>query len=909
MRPQIKNIGDVGLSDNTNSGYGRGGNNMNIKKKRKRFLTGILTLCMVMSMAYIPMQVRAENENLELGWSGATVSGGDFTGANGTATLTIGGERYNGNSSRVVIDSLDTEIVVELTANEEGKKGVLRTGGESGLSFPDDAAVTVGKVTTYTFTLRSLGVADLATFVALNVAFEDNNPGGGNTEAPTDAISVELWDNFGNLLDYGQYSSTEVPEGMPVIGAKIQYSYDGNAWNELANSSDTNLVYDGSRYVFHASVATVYLKVISVEGGFLASAALEGIDDGYKVWEGPMENGKIYTLNEQKTYDLKYDDGNKTITWSDDSDKYGVDGVVQNGTVKIISAVDSEGNSVLNDSEPFMQNEHEGYISIKAGATVTVQIKPNYGYQFISGSLNGNVVTAGSEVSIFTFTMPKTNLHLSALFTKCEDKVIAGAKDVTGAEIVGGAKVIDSGNLELTVTDSAISDADKNKLQSSDAASGVEVKSWLEVDLAQIVNKGSSTEVWRKDLEELTDKITVTLQVGTDHDASKQYVVVREHQGVYEKIPAIYDAAAGTLTFESDKFSNYAVGTVEPKQNVQDVLDSGWSNAPGAAADVVSDLLSNFTVAKIASEVQATDGTVNTALLTKLKSLENDYATDKSIVNKEPAIDSAVSGSINGKVSVMGAAFNAADSSSVQLVIGDKAGSGIAISSSSYSKSVQLDLKLMQTRSAGSATAIEGNLRMPVTITMPVPNGIDSSKMVILHDKNGDGTSDETVPYSLAAGKVTFTVTHFSNFAFAERASSDDSDASSDSQSSTSSTAVKEETVSVPIEYIVVKGDTLGKIARRNHMSLSALLALNPQIKNPNLIRPGQKIVVGFTGKIVASQTPAANPNAEYYVVQRGDYLYKIARKNKLSLGQLAALNPEIMSQRYIYAGQKIRVK
>ena len=198
---------------------------------------------------------------------------------------------------------------------------------------------------------------------------------------------------------------------------------------------------------------------------------------------------------------------------------------------------------------------------------------------------------------------------------------------------------------------------------------------------------------------------------------------------------------------------------------------------------------------------------------------------------------------------------------------------------------------------------------MPVTITMPVPNGIDSSKMLILHDKNGDGTSDETVPYSLAAGKVTFTVTHFSNFAFAERASSDDSDASSDSQSSTSSTAVKEETVSVPIEYIVVKGDTLGKIARRNHMSLSALLALNPQIKNPNLIRPGQKIVVGFTGKIVASQTPAANPNAEYYVVQRGDYLYKIARKNKLSLGQLAALNPEIMSQRYIYAGQKIRVK
>lgn len=34
---------------------------MNIKKKLQRFLTRILTLCMVMSMAYIPVQVRAEN--------------------------------------------------------------------------------------------------------------------------------------------------------------------------------------------------------------------------------------------------------------------------------------------------------------------------------------------------------------------------------------------------------------------------------------------------------------------------------------------------------------------------------------------------------------------------------------------------------------------------------------------------------------------------------------------------------------------------------------------------------------------------------------------------------------------------------------------------------------------------------
>ena len=44
--------------------------------------------------------------------------------------------------------------------------------------------------------------------------------------------------------------------------------------------------------------------------------------------------------------------------------------------------------------------------------------------------------------------------------------------------------------------------------------------------------------------------------------------------------------------------------------------------------------------------------------------------------------------------------------------------------------------------------------------------------------------------------------------------------------------------------YTVVRGDTMWAIARRYGMSLSALVALNPQIKNPNLILVGQKVRV-----------------------------------------------------------------
>ena len=41
-----------------------------------------------------------------------------------------------------------------------------------------------------------------------------------------------------------------------------------------------------------------------------------------------------------------------------------------------------------------------------------------------------------------------------------------------------------------------------------------------------------------------------------------------------------------------------------------------------------------------------------------------------------------------------------------------------------------------------------------------------------------------------------------------------------------------------------MKGDTLWAIARSYGLSLTELIALNPQIKNPNLIRVGDEVRV-----------------------------------------------------------------
>ena len=47
--------------------------------------------------------------------------------------------------------------------------------------------------------------------------------------------------------------------------------------------------------------------------------------------------------------------------------------------------------------------------------------------------------------------------------------------------------------------------------------------------------------------------------------------------------------------------------------------------------------------------------------------------------------------------------------------------------------------------------------------------------------------------------------------------------------------------------HVVVKGDTMTAIAKKYGMTLSALIKLNPQIKDPNIIRVGEKIYIKAT--------------------------------------------------------------
>lgn len=98
--------------------------------------------------------------------------------------------------------------------------------------------------------------------------------------------------------------------------------------------------------------------------------------------------------------------------------------------------------------------------------------------------------------------------------------------------------------------------------------------------------------------------------------------------------------------------------------------------------------------------------------------------------------------------------------------------------------------------------------------------------------------------------------------------------------------------------YTVHEGDTLSGIAKKYHISLAQIEHLNPQITNPDLIYPGEKVKVS---------APTTNGSA-VYTVKKGDTLSGIAKAHGLSLAQIEARNPQIKTPSLIYPGDKVYV-
>jgi LysM repeat protein len=98
--------------------------------------------------------------------------------------------------------------------------------------------------------------------------------------------------------------------------------------------------------------------------------------------------------------------------------------------------------------------------------------------------------------------------------------------------------------------------------------------------------------------------------------------------------------------------------------------------------------------------------------------------------------------------------------------------------------------------------------------------------------------------------------------------------------------------------YIVLPGDTMSGIAFRYNLALNALLVANPQVVDPDLIYPGQALQIPPSGPVIPIT------GRRIYIVLSGDTLSGIAARYGTSVPALWVANPGITNPDLIYPGQ-----
>mgnify|MGYP006875288703 CR=1 FL=1 len=252
----------------------------------------------------------------------------------------------------------------------------------------------------------------------------------------------------------------------------------------------------------------------------------------------------------------------KTMIW--DSDKTNNPSIkdnelLKNGTIEILDIKDSSGNSVGLDNVKQDLDKNNGWASIVPGSKVILRLKPNYGYQLTSITINDKKLEAGEEQSTFEYIMPDTNVHISGIFEKVDDKVNTKSDKVKNGVIELNEKEIDTGTVVLSVEDINLSKEQISNFEKN--ANGYHISSYLNINLSQVIYKGNQENIWENELRELNNPAKITLKLEDGIDGNEVIIVHEKHDGTYEIIPTTYNSETNTITFSTTSFSNYAIAS------------------------------------------------------------------------------------------------------------------------------------------------------------------------------------------------------------------------------------------------------------------------------------------------------------------------------------------------------------
>ncbi len=370
--------------------------------------------------------------------------------------------------------------------------------------------------------------------------------------------------------------------------------------------------------------------------------------------------------------------------------------------------------------------------------------------------------------------------------------------------------------------------------------------------------------------------------------------------------------------------------TTAPVDQIVDELNKVLDENSDAAAEEV--------VAALREAVDGDIAEIGTAMTEsrefrdKVESLEKKYAEEKGITIKEPVVTDAAKQYVDsGKVGIVGAAFNASPGTSVKLWMDEAEKPDNLKELPGNYKTLALDITAYY-----DEFPIEGITDMPMTITMSVPAGFNAGRMEIRHYAYHLDTTYDTLDFVLNDdGTISFSVISFSTFAFIEAPSSSEpgTDTPSTPSKGTGSNTKQQDN----LESLIASAapGTIVRITKEQNINSLSNGVMKQLVKRGDVALEMEYTYNGVDYHIIipaglaenndipwygplylssyysnyAVNANFVNPVSSVYVVQRGDTLSRIARRNNTTVAKLAAVNPQIKNVNRIMPGQIITIQ
>lgn len=525
--------------------------------QKKKIMPALTALCLIMNLMFpIFKAYAAEKNEVTLNFTNGTIT-------DGKVVYTSSGESSKGEIELVAknnMDSYDSQAISEnnmkIDLNE--KDYYLKTASKISVENPDEIP----------------GAAANTSYNALYI---------GDTR-------FDVTSNPYVKLDTAQFSGTlnirlqkeSAPSPSYPDNISIKATYDGSGMEVYLNTAkigdESNKIEETGKGYASGEINNLISIQLAFGDGNIGSVTVNGekinIPEGTKDrLEFSVAPASEYVIVVTKAKNSSSSDVPRTIIW--DSDKNNNSSlkdneILKNGSIEILDIKDKSGNSIGLNEVKQDTTKNNCWASILPGYKVILKLKPDYGYQLTSIKINDETLTAKEEESTFEYTMPDTNVHLSGIFEKVDNKVTADTEKVKEGKIEISESEIDSGSVVLSVSDAALTEEQTAKFK--EKTEGYEISTFLGISLDKVVYKGTENDVWSKKLNDLKNKATITLKLEEKINGNEIKIIHEKSDGTFEIIPADYNASENTITFKTSSFSNYAIASktennIESKEN------------------------------------------------------------------------------------------------------------------------------------------------------------------------------------------------------------------------------------------------------------------------------------------------------------------------------------------------------